>query len=67
MEAFRDKNPQKVKNDQNFLHLAFVFPIQKQTPFLPPQAGNLAQTNDLTGILLDGILGSRAGFSPFHF
>ena len=33
MEAFRDKNPQKVKNDQNFIHLAFVFPLQMKTTF----------------------------------
>ena len=33
MEAFRDKNLQKVKNDQNFIHLAFVFPLQMKTTF----------------------------------
>ena len=53
MEAFRDKNPQKVKNDPNFIHLAFVFPVQMKTTFLCPQARNLAQTNGLTNILLD--------------
>ena len=53
MEAFRDKNPQKVKNDQNFIHLAFVFPLQMKTTFLRHHAVNLAQTNGLTNILLD--------------
>ena len=33
MEAFRERNPQKVKNDQNFLHLAFVFATQMKTVF----------------------------------
>ena len=32
-EAFRERNPQKVKNDQNFLHLAFVFATQMKTVF----------------------------------
>ena len=31
--AFRERNPQKVKNDQNFLHLAFVFATQMKTVF----------------------------------
>ena len=53
MEAFRDKNLQKVKNDQNFIHLAFVFPVQMKTTFLRHHAVNLAQTNGLTNILLD--------------
>ena len=53
MEAFRDKNPQKVKNDKKILHLAFVFPLQMKTTFLRPQARNLAQTSSLTNILLD--------------
>ena len=53
MEAFRDKNLQKVKNDQNFIHLAFVFPLQMKTTFLRHHAVNLAQTNGLTNILLD--------------
>ena len=52
MEAFRDKNPQKVENDQNFLHLAFVFPLQMKTTFLRPQARNLAQTNGFIAVLL---------------
>ena len=33
MEAFRERNPQKVKNDQNFIHLAFVFATQMKTVF----------------------------------
>ena len=33
MEAFRDKKSKKVENDQNFLHLAFVFPLQMKTTF----------------------------------
>ena len=53
MEAFRDKNPQKVENDQKFFHLAFVFPLQMKTTFSRPQARNLAQTSSLTNILLD--------------
>ena len=53
MEAFRDKNPQKVENDKNFLRLAFVFPLQMKTTFLRHHAVNLAQTNGLTNILLD--------------
>ena len=53
MEAFRDKNPQKVKNDQKFIHLAFVFPLQMKTTLLRHHAVNLAQTNGLTNILLD--------------
>ena len=53
MEAFRDENPQMVKNDQNFIHLAFVFPLQVKTTFLRHHAVNLAQTNGLTNILLD--------------
>ena len=52
MEAFRDKNLQKVKNDQNFIHLAFVFPVQMKTTFLRHHAVNLAQTNGFTNILL---------------
>ena len=32
-EAFRERNPQKVKNDQNFIHLAFVFATQMKTVF----------------------------------
>ena len=32
-EAFRERNPQKVKNDRNFLHLAFVFATQMKTVF----------------------------------
>ena len=31
--AFRERNPQKVKKDQNFLHLAFVFATQMKTVF----------------------------------
>ena len=50
--TFRDINLQKCKNDQNFLHLAFVFAIQMKTTFLCPQARNLAQTNGLRYILL---------------
>ena len=33
MEAFRDKNSQKVKNDLNFLHLAFVLAVEMKTVF----------------------------------
>ena len=33
MEAFRDKKSKKVKNDQNFLHLAFVSATQMKTVF----------------------------------
>ena len=32
-EAFRERNPQKVKNDQNSIHLAFVFATQTKTVF----------------------------------
>ena len=32
-EAFRERNPQKVKNDQIFIHLAFVFATQMKTVF----------------------------------
>ena len=32
-EAFRERNPQKVKNDQNFLHLAFVLSVEMKTVF----------------------------------
>ena len=32
-EAFRERNPQKVKNDQNIIHLAFVFATQMKTVF----------------------------------
>ena len=32
-EAFRERNPQKVKNDQSFIHLSFVFATQMQTVF----------------------------------
>ena len=32
--TFRERNPQKVKNDQNFIHLAFVFATQMKTIFL---------------------------------
>ena len=53
MEAFRDKNPQNVKNVPFLLHLTFVFPLQMKTTFLRPQARNLAQTSSLTNILLD--------------
>ena len=67
MEAFRERNPQKVKNDQNFLHLAFVFATQMKTVFWPPQHRNLAQTNGFTNILLDGNLGPQAGISHVHF
>ena len=52
-EAFRERNPQKVKNDQNFIHLAFVFPLQMKTTFLRHHAVNLAQTNGFTNILLE--------------
>ena len=31
--TFRDKNLQHVKNDQNYLHLAFVFATQMETVF----------------------------------
>ena len=31
--TFRERNPQKVKNDQNLLHLAFVFATQMKTVF----------------------------------
>ena len=67
MEAFRERNPQKVENDQNFLHLAFVFATQMKTVFEAPRRRYLAQTNGFTNILLDGILGPQAGFAPFHF
>ena len=50
--TFRDINVQKGKNDQNLLHLAFVFAIQMKTTFLPPQARNLAHTNESIGLLL---------------
>ena len=33
MEAFRDENPQMVKNDQNFIHLAFVLSVEMKTVF----------------------------------
>ena len=33
MEAFRDKIPQKVKNDLNSLHLAFVLAVEMKTVF----------------------------------
>ena len=33
MEAFRDKKSKKVKNDQNFLHLAFVLSVEMKTVF----------------------------------
>ena len=33
MEAFRERNLQKVQIDQNFLHLAFVFATQMKTVF----------------------------------
>ena len=52
MEAFRERNPQKVKNNQKLLHLAFVFPLQMKSTFLCPQARNLAQTNSLGDISL---------------
>ena len=58
MEAFRERNPQKVKNDQNFLHLAFVFATQMKTVFQHPQRRNLAQTNGFTNILLERIFAS---------
>ena len=32
-EAYRERNPQKVNNDQNSIHLAFVFAIQMKTVF----------------------------------
>ena len=32
-EAFRERNPQKVKTDQIFIHLAFVFATQMKTVF----------------------------------
>ena len=32
-DAFRERNQQKVKNDQNFIHLAFVFATQMKTVF----------------------------------
>ena len=50
--TFRDKNLEKCRNDQNFLHLAFVFAIQMKTTFLRPQARDLAQTNGFWYILL---------------
>ena len=53
MEAFRDKNLRKVKNDKNSIHLAFVFSIQMKTTFLRHHAVNLAQTNGFTNILLE--------------
>ena len=53
MEAFRERNPQKARNNKKSLHLAFVFATQMKTTFLRRQAGNLAQTNVLTNILLD--------------
>ena len=53
MEAFRERNPQKVKNDQKLLHLAFVFPLQMKSTFLCPQARNLAQTNGFIAVLLE--------------
>ena len=31
--AFRERNPQKVKNDKKILHLAFVFATQMKTVF----------------------------------
>ena len=31
--TFRERNPQKVQNDQNFIHLAFVFATQMKTVF----------------------------------
>ena len=31
--TFRDKSPQKVKNGQNFLHLAFVLAVEMKTVF----------------------------------
>ena len=31
--TFRERNPQKVKNDKKFLHLAFVFATQMKTVF----------------------------------
>ena len=33
MEAFRDKKSEKVKKDQNFLHLAFVLSVEMKTVF----------------------------------
>ena len=33
MEALRERNPHKVENDQNFLHLAFVLATQMKTVF----------------------------------
>ena len=48
MEAFRERNPQKVKNDQKLLHLAFVFPLQMKTTFR-----DLAQTNGFIAVLLE--------------
>ena len=33
MEAFRDKKSKKVKNDQNFLHLAFVLSVEMKIVF----------------------------------
>ena len=33
MEAFRDKNSEKVKNDSNFLNLAFVLAVEMKTVF----------------------------------
>ena len=53
MEAFRDKNPQKVEMQNTILHLFFVFPLQMKITFLCPQAENLAQTNTFGHILLD--------------
>ena len=32
-EAFRERNPQKWKNDQNVLHLAFVLAVEMKTVF----------------------------------
>ena len=31
--TFRDKNSQKVKNGQNFIHLAFVLAVEMKTVF----------------------------------
>ena len=33
MEAFRERNSQKVKNGQNFIHLAFVLAVEMKTVF----------------------------------
>ena len=50
--TFRDRNLQKVENDQNLPHFAFVLATQMKTTFLCPHAGNLAQTNGFIAVLL---------------